>query len=90
MKAEGTVGAPTCFYQETYRVYNMSVYTFINDCSFIMSDVIKLKPIPVHFSALSPYICKFEPSAVFKIGSCDGLPLQTLLLAEPTTKNKKK
>jgi hypothetical protein len=37
-------------------VCNKSVYTFINSCSSIMSDPIKLKPIPVHFLAHSAYI----------------------------------
>jgi hypothetical protein len=37
-------------------VGNKSVYTFINACSSIMSELTKLKPIPVHFSAHSPYI----------------------------------
>jgi hypothetical protein len=74
---------------DTYRVYNKSVYTFINACSSIMSDPIKLKPIPVHFSAHSPDISEIEPSAVFKMGSCDGLTFKTSLLAEPITKKGK-
>jgi hypothetical protein len=40
----------------TYRVSNKSIYTFINACSSFMSSPIELKPIPVHFSANSPYI----------------------------------
>jgi hypothetical protein len=55
-----------------------------------MSDPIKLKPIPVHFSAHSPDISEIEPSAVFKMGSCDGLTFKTSLLAEPITKKGKK
>jgi hypothetical protein len=37
------------------RVYNKSVYTFINACSSFMSSPIDLNPIPMHFSAHSPY-----------------------------------
>jgi hypothetical protein len=52
-----------------------------------MSSPIELKPIPVHFFlAHTPYFSDKEPSAVQKMGSCDGFTFETSLLTVPTTK----
>jgi hypothetical protein len=55
-----------------------------------MSGPIKQKPVPMHFSAHFPCISDEKPSAVSKIGSCDGLTFKTLLLGVPNTEKSKK
>jgi hypothetical protein len=57
-------------------VSNKFAYTFRNACRSVMLVPIELKAIPVHFPAYSPYLNNSEPSAVHKMGSCDGLLLR--------------